>query len=367
MRIAVLCLSPSRGGLELYAVEEIRQLSKRGHDCFAVVAADGYLASVMEKEKIPFTTLKLSFNRFPLIAAKKLSNRLKKFNADILHFHWGKDLYLAALTKSMYGKQLALVHSRHMHYTRDKKDIFHRWYYQQIDLLLTGTKLLQKLSQQHIPLVEEKIKLLYLGVAEPKKNQVDCQLFFNDKNFPKRKLNLVIFGRIEHGKGQHILIETIKKMVTGSKNISLTIVGQTMDATYQKKLEKNITNNQLNQYIQFKGFIDDATSYMRCFDAIVLTTYCEMFGLVLVEAMRAGITVVGTDAGGVPEIIEHQTSGLLVEPGNSEMMQKNIEQLYNNPELLKRLANNGKQRADTIFSDKRHYQQLEQELLLVKK
>lgn len=366
MKIVVLCLSPSRGGLELYALEEIKQLTKHGHDCFAVVAPDGYLASALEKENIPFATLKLSFNRLPLITARTLNSILKKFDADILHFHWGKDLYLAALAKSMFGNKLALVHSRHMHYTRSKKDFIHRWYYHQIDLLLAGTKLLQKLARQHLVLADEKIKLLYIGVAEPAQGKTDCNLFFDDTNFIKRKLNLAIFGRIEHGKGQHVLINAMQEMVSNGKDISLTMIGHTMDADYQKKLQQNIKNNNLSKHIQFKSFVENATNCMRCFDVLVLTTYCEMFGLVLVEAMRAGVAVVGTNAGGVPEIIEHKTSGLLTDPGDSKNMQENIELLYAQPDLLKRLAFNGKQRADNLFSDELHYKKLEQALLLVK-
>jgi len=367
MKIVVLCLSPSRGGLELYAIEEIKQLTKRGHDCFAVVAPDGYLASALKKENIPFATLKLSFKRLPLIAARTLNAILKKFDADILHFHWGKDLYLAALAKSMFGNKLTLVHSRHMHYTRNKKDILHRWFYYKIDLLLAGTKLLQNLARQYLPLADEKIKLLSLGVAEPKQDTPDCSLFFSDAGFIKRKINLAIFGRIEHGKGQHILIEAMQKMVADGKDISLTMVGHTMDADYQKNLEQNIKHNNLSKHIQFKGFIENATDCMRCFDVLVLTTYCEMFGLVLVEAMRAGVAVVATNAGGVPEIIEHKTSGLLAESGNAKSMRENIELLYEQPDLLQRLALNGKQRADSLFTDELHYKKLEQELLLVKK
>lgn len=366
MKIAVLCLSPSRGGLELYALEEIRQLSKRGHECLAIVSPDGYLHSTLEKENIPFTTLKLSFKRLPLISAVKLNLILKEFNADILHFHWGKDLYLAAITKLMCGNKFKLVHSRHMHYTRNKKDIFHRWYYKQLDLLITGTKLLQELAKKFLVVKSEKIRQLYIGVAESKSTLPNCHQFYSEAGFVKRKLNLAVFGRIEHGKGQHVLINAMMEMIGDGKDISLTMVGHTMDKDYKNNLQQVIKDNHLEEYIQFKPFVENATDCMTCFDAIVLTTYCEMFGLVLVEAMREGVTVVGTNAGGVPEIINHKNCGLLVEPGNAKSMQDNIELLYNDPVLLKHLALNGKQRADEMFSDELHYKQLEQMLLSIK-
>ena len=363
MRIVVLCLSPSRGGLELYALEEIRQLTQRGHECFAVVTPGSYLQSVLEKEKISYATLTLSFKRLPLFAARKLALILKEFNADILHFHWGKDLYLASLAKFMAGEKVKLVHTRHMHYTRNKKDIFHRWYYRQLNLLIAGTKLLQKLARQYLVVDSDKIKVLYIGVAPPKGSIPDCEQFYQQAGFVRRKLNLAIFGRIEHGKGQHVLVEAMQILVANGYDISLTMIGHTMDARYKEKLEQTIRQASLDKHIQFKSFVENATECMPCFDVLVLTTYCEMFGLVLVEAMRAGVAVVGTDAGGVPEIIEHQVSGLLVKPGSAEDMQQKIEQLYKQPELLQRYAENGKARADSIFSDELHYNELEKLLL----
>jgi len=360
MRVVVLCLSPSRGGLELYALEEIRQLIKRGHDCCAVVSSNSYLSATLEKENIPFHTLKLAFKKLPLLAAKNLSAILIDFKATTLHFHWGQDLYLAALAKAIFNNKLALVHSRHMNLTRNKKDFFHSRFYQQIDLLLVGTKLLQNDARRYLALAEDKIKLLYLGVKAPVKANTDCEQFFNDVSFKRRRLNLAIFGRIEEGKGQHLVVEALQRMVLAGKDISLTLVGHTMDVVYKTKLEQG--SRDISDFIQFKKFVNNAADSMSCFDIIVLSTHCETFGLVLIEAMRAGVAVIGTNAGGVPEIIRHAETGLLVEPRSSASMQQSIEQLYNQPALLEKISAGGKQIADKIFSDDVHYEHLEQEL-----
>lgn len=361
MRVVVLCLSPSRGGLELYALDEIRQLIKRGHECLAIVSPGSYLSEALEKENIPYKTISVSFKRFPLIAATTLKNIITEFNVNILHFHWSKDLYLAALTKAISGNKFILVHSRHMNLTRNKKDIFHKWFYQRIDLLLAGTKLLQHDARKYLVLPHDKIKLLYLGVRSPIQKNTDCNQFFNEQGFGKRKLNLAIFGRIEEGKGQHLVIKAMQKMIDAKKDISLTMVGHTMDASYKTELEQSI--KKISKFIQFKEFVNNAADCMSCFDVIILSTHCETFGLVLVEAMRAGVTVIGTNAGGVPEIIQHNISGLLVEPRNTDSMQTQIERLYNGPVLLETLAIKGKQISDEIFSAETHYANLEKELI----
>jgi len=362
MRIIVLCLSPSRGGLELYALDELIKLKSLGHDCHAVVAADGYLAESLKKDSIPYSVIKTGLNRLPLISASRLKNIARDFNADILHFHWGKDLYLAALAKSMLGNNITLVHSRHMNYTRNKNDFFHRWFYNKIDLLLVGTKVLQNLAIRYLPIDESRIKLLYLGAAKPGKKMANCQQFFNS-SFEKRKLNLAVFGRIEEGKGQHIVIDAVKKLLSESYDISLTMIGYTMDNDYKKALEDTVTNNKLAGHIQFKGFVENAASTMCCFDVVVLSTHCETFGLVLVEAMRAGVAVIGTNDGGVPEIIEDRLSGLLAEPRDVESMSAAIDCYYKDEEFRNNLASAGKNRADRLFATENHYPLLEELLL----
>jgi len=359
MRIVILCLSPSRGGLELYTLEEIRQLTARGHDCHAVVVENGYLLQALKKENISCTVITVKFKRLPLIAAIKLKNLVKEFKADILHFHWVNDLYLAALTKALTNDSFKLVHSRHMNYTRSKKDIVHRWYYKKIDLLLVGTKVLLQQAKQYLPIEANNIQLLYLGTAKPTTDISSCRALFDDDQFTDRKLNLAVFGRIEDGKGQHIAIQAVTKLIAKKKDISLTMIGHTMDQEYQARLVSDISVNQLNEFIRFKGFLENANSYMSCFDVVVLSTHCETFGLVLIEAMRAGVAVIGTNDGGVPEIIEHGTSGCLVEPKNVESMQQAIEKLYGDSDFRRQLASAGKERADDLFSNERHYPKLE--------
>ena len=103
----------------------------------------------------------------------------------------------------------------------------------------------------------------------------------------------------------------------------------------------------------------------RSFDVVVLLTYCETFGLVLVEAMRAGVAVIGTDAGGVPEIIEHNKTGLLIPPGDTGTLADELVKLYDDADLKSRLARAGKNRADREFNSELHFNKLEQLLTAV--
>ena len=111
--------------------------------------------------------------------------------------------------------------------------------------------------------------------------------------------------------------------------------------------------------IIFNDFVDNPQELMQVCDCICLTTYEETFGLVLPEAMRAGIAVIGSNRGGVPEIIDHEKTGLLFESKDEQSLFQQISLLYNDPELKYNLARQGKAKADNMFDYDLHFQTLE--------
>ena len=102
---------------------------------------------------------------------------------------------------------------------------------------------------------------------------------------------------------------------------------------------------------------------MQLCDCIALTTVNEAFGLVLPEAMRAGIAVIGSNNGGVPEIIDHKETGLLFESQNENSLYQQIRYFYENSALKEKIATQGKEKADQMFDDNKHFQTLENFML----
>ena len=78
-------------------------------------------------------------------------------------------------------------------------------------------------------------------------------------------------------------------------------------------------------------------NYMPFFNLIVLPTYEETFGLVVAEAMLMKVPVLGSNAGGVPEIITHESNGLLFETRNYSDLQDKIDMIIENSQLRERI------------------------------
>jgi len=140
------------------------------------------------------------------------------------------------------------------------------------------------------------------------------------------------------------------------------VVGKTIEPAYLASLKS--TCQQQGLAVTFLDFVDEPQRLMQICDCVLLSTYEETFGLVLAEAMRAGVAVVGSDRGGVPEIIEHGQSGLLFRSGDSHSLAEALLQLKQDPALRARLAEQGKEKADSVFNVDEHYRRLRQLLAL---
>ncbi len=360
MNILTLCLSPDLGGLELYAWRSALKLSEQA-TLVMVVAPNSKLAGKQHDSPLPMHQLSVAFYRLPLVGAFELARLIDDHRIDVVHLHWGKDLALAAIAKKLSHRKPALVYTRQMDVTRSKKDVYHQFLYKEVDRLITITHLLANKYAEFLGnQFSGRIIPLYYGVDNPARqldaaeiNEKRQEFGFNDSDFIAG-----CFGRLEHGKGQYLLIEAVKQAANAGKPIQALIVGHEMKSGYRNELRQRGVESEVADNIKFHDFVSDPQSLMQICDCIVLTTHEETFGLVLPEAMRAGIAVIGSNAGGVPEIIDHEHTGLLFESGNPTDLCQQIMKLYSDPALRQKLAINGKDKADRVFSTERHFEEL---------
>jgi len=355
-----LCLSKDLGGLELYALRTALFYSDN-HKVIFVTSPRSKLSEKLKTDSIDIRYLKPVMRTLPLASAFKLAKIIDENKIDVIHMHWGKDLPLATLAKALSKTKPKLVYTRQMMITRYKNDFYHRFLYSQLDLILTITQQLEVLCKKFIPGENVRIQTLYYGVNKPEKNlnKDEIDSIRKEKGFSSDDFIVSLFGRLEEGKGQHLLIKAIAKAKTNNKKIKALIVGHEMTTGYRNTLSQLAKENRVSDNIIFNDFVDNPQELMQICDCLCLTTTEETFGLVLPEAMRAGIAVIGSDRGGVPEIIEHRISGLLFESGNADDLYQQITYLSNNPDEKSKLAEQGKAKADRQFDSGTHFQKLE--------
>ena len=340
-KILEVCLSPGLGGLEMFVASCYEAFSKRTL-CKVVVAPQTKLDKYLEiEDKYHIKRSKL-FSFFP---AWKLAKYIDENEIDIIHFHWTRDMITVILAKLFSKKKPKVVQSRHMGMTRFKDDLYHKYMYKNIDMMHAVTKRVKQELQKFIPEdVRPKIEMIYLGVEIPKVDEKKVETLQKKYNFQDTFV-VGIIGRIEEGKGQHLLVDVLSKL---DADIKALIVGDVMDENYLTGIKAKVRKENLSKRIVFSGFTKEVNEHMQLCDILVLATKNETFGLVVIEAMANKVAVIATNNGGPLEIIDDQKNGVLFD-GTSADLAKKIASLYNDRELAHSIAKAGYEKVQKQF------------------
>ena len=165
-----------------------------------------------------------------------------------------------------------------------------------------------------------------------------------NKKINRKKLgfdteNLIIcVSRLEYKNGTHDLIEAAKYLK--DLDFKIIICG---DGSDRKKLEKMVEKFNLKDKVLFLGDIlhADLPRYVACGDIFVRPSLAEGFGIVFLEAMAAGLAIIATPVGGIPDFLKDRENGLFCQPGNPKNIADKIEILIKDKALTQRLIQNG--------------------------
>ena len=357
IKVLELCLSPHQGGLELYVADISQRLSSVMDVC-CVVGKDSKIAPLMQPLAV-ITLPKLS-HYMPLFAAKKLASLMDEREIDVVHMHWNHDLTLAVLAKLFSHRKLKLILTRHMKFPSRKNSFFHRFLYRNIDHIMAITQTMAFDLKRFIPDdVRPNISVNYLGI-EPLPDVDRALIQQRRKGYDPEgnQFLIALVGRIAFEKGHEFLLEALKIAKGQGLPFKALVVGHPMQESYLTSLKQKVNDAGLQEHMIFTGFVDEPRCVMQACDVLVLPTIEETFGLVLIEAMSVGLPVIGSNRGGVPEIINHEETGLLFESCDSQSLFDALYQIYSKPDVAKQYAAKAKASAHTQFHMDRHMQQL---------
>jgi glycosyltransferase involved in cell wall biosynthesis len=358
-----LCLSPDLGGLELYMVRCAKALAV-DMNVISVINIEGKLEQYYKDTSYRYESLKRRSGLLVYATAKKLARIIDENKIDIIHAHWTKDLLVAVLAKQLSTCKPQIVQTRNMTMTRFKDDMYHRWLYKNISLMLPVTYQVKEQLERFIPhSIRPKIEVLYMGSDKPELlNDDEVKELKNKLGFDEKSFNIGMVGRINEAKGQHLLIKAVELLVKKGLNANAYFVGHPMKESYLTELKDDVKNRGIEQNIHFLGFMKNPHHFYQVCDAVVLASKRETFGLVLIEAMQVGTAVIGSNSGGVVEIIDDKKTGLLFENQSYESLAQKIELLMNDATLKEKIAKAGQEKCQEMFSDEKQFVQLKKKL-----
>jgi glycosyltransferase involved in cell wall biosynthesis len=159
---------------------------------------------------------------------------------------------------------------------------------------------------------------------------------------------MALVGSLNPQKGQVDAIEAMGKLVAAGRDVRLFFYG-TGGRGYTARLRARVSALGLSDRVEFCGHVADVSARMAQADAVLVTSRCEAFGRVTVEAMRAGVPVIGSASGGTVELIEDGRTGLLYPSGDANALASAIARLVDAPDFARRLADAGRNWASPRF------------------
>ncbi len=285
----------------------------------------------------------------------KLRENIINDKIDIVHTHGVRANLVGRLAAKMsgVGTVITTVHSM---LAQDYPDTFSRLANMFIEkasrsmtnhFVAVSGGLQKALIKQGIP--EKKITVVYNGL--------DPQIFRGkehiDPGWRKRAgiaedVPLVsIVGRLHQVKGHRYFLKAAAELLKNRKDIHFLVVGSGPE---REALEELTNDLGISEYVTFTGFISNVSEVMPDLNLLVVPSLWEGFGLTALEAMAVGVPVVATSVGGLPEIVEHGTTGLLVPPADEEALAKCILWVLEHPQESKEMALAAKAVVEEKFS-----------------
>lgn len=170
---------------------------------------------------------------------------------------------------------------------------------------------------------------------------------------PNEDFQFLIVGRLNDKKGQEVAIEALATVINRCYKSKLLIAG----SGKRDGLMKMISEYALEKHVSFLGFLDDPFEAYTLVDATLVCSTYEAMGRVAVESMAAMKPVIGFDAYGTSELIEHEKTGLLYKDGPEDLARQMIW-LIENPDLANEIALNAWKEAKEKYSIEHYADQM---------
>ncbi len=201
-------------------------------------------------------------------------------------------------------------------------------------------------------------------IPNPVNLDVFCRNDFHDLRqdlgLPADAPLIAMVGRIAPWKGQHIFIEAFAHLRQHMPDAHALIIGDAgtgRDQQYKEALIARSLEMHLQDHLLWLGHRSDIPSILMNCDLLVhCSVEPEPFGRVIIEGMAAGVPVIGSRAGGVPEIIDHEVNGLLTPPGDIAALAAAMLRLLTDRPLRERVIANGQRTVKQRYTVEKHVQ-----------
>lgn len=326
----------------------MREMARRRHDIWLAAPQHSPLRLKAREASLPTIPFSQRLEVSP-VAVLKLFRILKDSSFDVLHLNTPRAILAGAVAARLEGRTL-IVSSRRVNFPLRSK--LSAWKYNWlVDQVITVSDSINN------TLVAEGVRpeivtTVYEGV------DMDWFDSINRARIPVGSPGPIV-GTVAHlssEKGHKILIQAVELLKNRFPKARFLIVG---DGILEAELREVVSGSGLSDRIFFTGFRSDSEALMKSFDIFCLPSLSEGLSSAILAAMAVGLPVVASRVGGIPELVEDGTTGMLVSPGDAVELAAKLGLLIEDRGLRLKMGKAGRKRVEEEFTSQRKLAQTE--------
>lgn len=360
-KILYLITKSNFGGAQRYVYELAVAMKERGHNVTVAFGGTGLLNEKLQAEGIKTITIN-SFQRdISLLkefsSISELYRLFKSVNPDVVHLNSSKAGGSGALVARFTGVKNIIYTAHGWAFWEPRPWLWRSLVYAAswVTALLVHKIILvshYEANRVKFPLIKNKFSVIETAV--PTINFLDK---YESRNslFSEPELNthqgdhwLVTTAELNHNKNIIAAIDAVVEYnLNHSQKIFYCLMG---DGDLRDQIIKHIEKHRAQNQIKLLGYVNDGRTYLKAFDTLLFPSLKEGMPYAVLEAGAAGLSVVASRVGGIPEIVMDGQTGLLIDPKNTKSITEALDKRYSDESLANTLALNLEQKVKTDFS-----------------
>jgi len=322
--------SLGRGGQEIRTLAETRWLISHGWNALIACQPDSLLLREARAASMPVESIRLRSGA-DVGALFRLRRLIRERGVSLVHTHSSTDSWLGGMAAKSLGRPV--VRSRHV-----SIPIRHTLVYRLADRIITSGEAV-RVTVIAVGIAAEKIVSVSAGVdTEQFHPGVSGQSVRDELGLGGAPV-VGLVANIRGSKGHNFFINAAHTVLVAAPETRFLIVG---DGVGFEEVKARVQQMGLQSRVHFTGFRRDVPQVMAALDVLVLpSTRSEGTSQVILQALAMGTPVVGSNGGGIPELVRDGETGRLVPPGDSAALADAILAALREPERARAMASGG--------------------------
>ena len=321
-------------------------LCEIGHPAVLVAQSSGELS---RRAREGLRTMALNpKGEFDVQAGWQLHKLLRTMVPDVVHLHDPMGIALMAMALKMQPRltpRPLVVASRRVDFHL-RQNSFSKWKYRHVDVFIAVSRMIASMLIED-GIAADRIEVVHDGVNISAIDKTPALDVHKELWLPHGSPVVGNVAALVPHKGQKFLIDAAAIVVRQMPDVRFVILGE---GELRPQLEKQVKDLGMERHVFLPGFKADVLGLQKSFDVFAMSSLTEGLGSSMLDAMACGTAVVGTRAGGIPEAIDDERTGLLVRPHHADELAASIMRLLADPSLRARLGLAARAHVEAEFS-----------------